>query len=277
MATEIIKTMLGEHRAASTADGGTALGTAAVCVPLPFGSNYVWVKPRNFAGGATVAKLTFNPWIHVLMTKDLFATAPTDLSDVAQDGSTSTDLDLSSFNTLANGDMLLVLSRVPIRGVLADIDAANGNASVLTVNYWHKGQKAWTTTGATDNTAAAGKSIAQDGTIEFTVPTDWGVASLREIADKAGYNLPKGAWEHEDMPFYALQFVWSAALDAACRLNSLYALNRSTAYSEWVSGDTLEGMIQTGPGGIGCIEALVNAGTGNLIVNVATRRDAQFR
>ena len=70
----------------------------------------------------------------------------------------------------------------------------------------------------------------------------------------------------------------SAALtDTSVTMNSLVAANRSTAYLELIAGQPWEERVQVGEiGGIGCIEAKVNAGTGNLIVNVATERGGEF-
>ena len=69
----------------------------------------------------------------------------------------------------------------------------------------------------------------------------------------------------------------SAALDTAVTLDHMAAANRSTAYAELLSGQTFEERIRHGFGGIGCVEALVNAGTANLIVNVASVQDGRFK
>jgi hypothetical protein len=68
---------------------------------------------------------------------------------------------------------------------------------------------------------------------------------------------------------YWYQVRFSVALDAATTLEALLAMNQSTAYAELISGQTFEEKINVGPGGFGCVEALTDAGTANLIVNVA--------
>jgi hypothetical protein len=52
--------------------------------------------------------------------------------------------------------------------------------------------------------------------------------------------------------------------------------NRSTAYMELLSGQTFEQRVFAGVGGFGCVEAKMNAGTGNLVVNGASARSGGF-
>ena len=181
MATEILEGPLGEWRAASTAAGGTALTTTALRIPLPRGSKMVQLIPRNFST-AVVAQFNTNPWLTILKTTDLLATAAaiTDYSEQAQDLDTATDVDLSSLSTIAALDAVYVGALVPFRGVEIDVDAANVNASVLTVKYWNG--SAWTDITATDGTDSAGASMAIDGNVTWTVPASWeiGRASCRE-------------------------------------------------------------------------------------------------
>ena len=47
----------------------------------------------------------------------------------------------------------------------------------------------------------------------------------------------------------------------------MLSMNRSTLYTELVSGSLFGENTDRGTLGFGCIEALVNAGTANLIVN----------
>lgn len=49
------------------------------------------------------------------------------------------------------------------------VEAANGNASVMSLHKWNG---SWTSVSITDGTADSGKSIAQDGAVTFTAPTD---------------------------------------------------------------------------------------------------------
>jgi len=198
----------------------------------------------------------------------------TEYSEEAQDASTSTSVMLSSLGTQAQGDYLLVGSHLPFRGVSIDVDGANGNASVITVKY-RKSDNTWADISATDGTASGGASLAQDGTITWTIPSDWLMTTLREImaADSESYdpNIP-----HFDRPLYWTRWEWSAALDSSVTLDSMLALNRSTVYGELVSGQVLEQTIKRGVDGIGCIEALTDAGTANLVVNGITIPGGRF-
>ena len=268
MATETLSGPLGEWRAASTAGGGTALSTTAVRIPLLRGTKQVQLIPRNFST-AVVAKFNVNPYLLVLLTADALATSPTDYSENAQDLSASTDVTLSSMDTAANSDYLYVGSHQPFSGAEIDVDAANANASVLTVKY-RKSDNTWADITATDGTASGGAAFAIDGNVTWTMPTDWITCKLRESADTA---LNFG---------FAQQDLWwtrwqvSAALDSSTTLNSLIAINRNTAYGEIPSGFSQEFAVTTGPGGVFSVTALTDAGTANLIVNCATRATGLF-
>lgn len=251
-------------RTASTAGGGTALTTTAGVIAFPKGTRHLFLIPRNFAT-AVVVKFALNPWLVVLKTTDNLATI-TDYSSAAQDADAGTAVVLSSLNTAANGDYLYVGSHVPFRGVNVDVDAANGNASVLTVNYWNG--SAWTDASATDGTASGGATMAQDGNVTWTVPSDWAKASLATINSPT----PPMGLAYRDEPLYWTRWQVSAALDSSTTLNAMLALNRNTAnYGELPSGLSFETRISMGLGGVGCVEALTDAGTASLIVNVAVR------
>ncbi len=275
--TEVTAGPLGEFRAASTAAGGTALTTTAQCIRLPMNSAHVFLTPRNFVTAAVV-KVAFNPWMRILLTKDNMITRPKDLSELAQDRNAATSgIVLNDFSTLANGDFILMGTHLPIRGVLVDVENTNaGSATTLTVGAWNG--SSFADTSATDGTSSGSKSLAQDGAITWTVPTVQVYATLEEIAPLVPWDLPADIFPGRREKLLWLRFVWSVVLDSSTDLNSILALNRSTAYGELVSGQPLEQVIEHGvPGGIGCIEALTDAGTANLIVNTASRRGAEFR
>jgi hypothetical protein len=269
MATDILAGGLGEIRAASTASGGTALSTTATYIPFGIGAAHVFITPREFAT-AVVARIAINPYLVVLKTADAMATLPTDYSQNAQDGDASTVVTLSSLDTYANGDYLLVGAHLPIRGVYVDMSAAvNGNASILTV-YYRKSDDTWADSSATDGTTSGGATFAQDGLVYWTVPTDWKLAKLTDIFT----GVPSNSVTNTGM--YWTQWRVSAALDASTTASAMLAANRSTAYAEFISGQVLEQRIKVAPGGVGCVEALTDAGTANLIVNVASERDGRL-
>ena len=266
MATETYTGNIGEIRAASTAGGGTALTTSLATIGLPEGSRWVSLTPRNFATGV-VAQFSFNPYLLIIKTTDALATSGnlTDFSSAAQDADAGTDVVLSSLDTAANDDFLYVGSHLPFRGVAVDVDAANGNSSILTVKYWNG--SAWTDSMDVDGTIDTGKTMAVDGNVTWAIPSDWVADSLLNIGDASN-----AIGIHVSEPnIYWTRWEVSLALDSSVTLNSMRALNRATTYGELLSGQAFEESITMGPGGIGCIEAKMNAGTGNLVVNVATR------
>ena len=257
-----------ESRAASSAGGGTALTTTAARVTLFDKTQGISIVPRNFST-AVVAKWAPCPYLVILKTSDDLATV-TDYSDEAQDRDATTDVDLSSLGTLANGDYVLVGSHLPFRGIDIDVDAVNANASVLTAKYWNG--SAWTDISASDGTASGGATFAQDGQITWTVPASWTKARLREIVPASAAAV--GPTQHE--PMYWLRIEVSAALDATTTQNAWISMPRSTAYAELTTGLLQELSCQKGPGGIAAIEALTDAGTANLIVNCYAWGDSGF-
>ncbi len=265
MATEIQSGPLGgELRAASTAAGGLALTTTAKTLGFDEGAEFLIITPRNFAT-AVVAQFTLNPFLIVIKRAGTFVLANiTDYTQAAQDNSTATVVTLSSFAAVASNHFLYVGSHIPFRGVDIAVNAANAAASVLTVKYWNG--TAWTNITATDATISAGATMAVSGAVTWTVPSAWTNSDLVTIGDVASHlatydNFPGIFWTRWEV---------SGALGANVTLNSMHSMSRNTAYAELVSGQTLETRIKRGVGGIGCIEAKVDAGTANLIVNVAT-------
>jgi len=257
MATEVLSGPLGEVRAASTAGGGTALSTTSVRIVLNRGAKWLSLTPRNFST-AVVAQYLLNPWLTVLKTADSGATF-TDYSIEAQDASTSTSVTLSSIDTLANGDALYVGSHLPFSGVAIDVDAANGTASVLAVTY-SKSDGTWANITPTDGTDSGGATMATDGSVTWTVPTDWET----RVIDGAGQGL------------YWTRWVFSAALDSSTTLDHMLSINRSTVYAELISGQAFEEAVTVGPGGICSVQARTDDGTANLIVNTGTRQNGRF-
>ena len=271
MATEIVAGPLGELRSASTADGGTALTTTAGYIQLPLKTHHIQVIPRNFAT-AVVAKIALNPWLVVLKTIDAMVTEPTDYSNAAQDADAATDIDVSALSTLANGDFLLVGSHLPFRGVYIDVDSTNSlGTAALDVFYWGPG--GWTDYSDTDGTFST-MVFAQDGLVSWTVAAAWRPEQLATIYPE----MPVTRY-YSKIPLYWTRWSVDAAItDTSVTFNSMVAANRSTAYAEYPPNYFLEERIKHGEiGGIGCIEALVNAGTANLIVNVATLREGSYQ
>lgn len=255
---------VGEMRAISTAGGGTALTSAATFLQLLPGSEAVQVAARNYATAVAV-QVALSPWLTILKTSDDFAAATnaTDYSDAAQDSSTSTDVVLSS---LATSGAVWVGSHVPFRGISVDVDAANGNAATVAATYWTTGATMASLT-VTDGTASGGNCFAQDGTITWTVPTDWQAAPLATVAGiAAGVQIP-----HKGRELYWVKLTVNAALDSSTTQNSWVAMNRSTAYHELIAeAPEIALAVRRDSGGHAAVELKTDAGTANAVVNVLT-------
>lgn len=281
---EVIAEKFDEIRAASTASGGTALTTTLALTSLPLGSTWLSILSRNHVT-AVVARFALNPWLTIIQTSDALLTEGTDNSDESQDGDT-TAISYASLDTAANDDYIYVGSWVPFRGVAVDMDTAvNGTASVLTVNYWNGGS--WTDISDTDGTASGGATFAQDGNVTWTVPTAWVRASLQAIdaintgtitATAEAFRANFAVKDPYMQPRYWTRWEVSVALDASVDVLQMRSLNRSTSYAELVEGQEYESaIIEVGEANsFASVEALTDAGTANLLVNVATRRTEVF-
>jgi nucleotide-binding universal stress UspA family protein len=85
---------------------------------------------------------------------------------------------------------------------------------------------------------------------------------------------PSYALSHEKL--FWTRWTVSASMGTAVTASAMHAANRSTAYGELLAGQPFEQTIKTGMGGYGCVEAVMAAGTGNLIVMGAARRGGGF-
>lgn len=255
MPTETFAGNLGEIRGGTST--GVSLSTTAAFIPIPAAAKVLFMTPRNLTT-AVVARVQLCPHVAVLKTADSGATAPTDYTTEAQDGSTATSVTLSSLGTAAQGDFLYVGSSRKFRGVNIDIDSANATASVVTVKYWDG--DSWADITATDGTASAGAAMAVDGSVTWTVPSDWAQTGLRQAGDFA-----------VSAPFTGSKYYWtrwefSGGLDSSTTLDHLIALPETTNYLELVANQQFETSFQFGPDGFSSVVALTDAGTANLVV-----------
>lgn len=251
---------LGPRRRAHGTTGGDTVTITPALILLPRGTRYVFVTPHTFSS-ATVVGVGLNPYLSVVKTQDALGTS-TDYTDAAQDGDTATKVTLNSQDTGANGDYLYVGAHVPFRGVKIDVNNVNGNASVLTVEYWNGA--AWADISATDGTASAGAAFAADGDVSWTVPAAWAPTTLSKAVASVGPTV-----HHAGDNYFWVRFKVSAALDSTTDFNSMLALHVTTSYAEYLSGYTLEEEVTRGPGGFACVEHACDASTAKILVNVA--------
>ena len=257
MPTEILGANLGHQRSAGAASG-VAMTTSSAFTPFHLGTEHIDLIPRNFSGAA-VARYALCPYLVILKAESStdLAGPLSDYSAIAQDGSTSTTVDLSS---LASGRNVYVGSAIPFRGVNIDVNATNSTSNTdLTVYYW---AGSWVDISDSDGTSSS-VSLDRDGSVTWAVPSAWQSASLVKIDGSVNSSLH---WR--DVPMYWTKWNWDEALDSTVTLDHMLGINESTAYAE-VPASLGTGMrIHHGFGsnGIAGIETLTNAGTGNMLL-----------
>lgn len=264
----------GEIRRASAAVGNAITASvntaAAAYCAFPPGSAYAYLEGRNYST-AVVIGYALNPWLRIIKTTDSLATAAnaTDYSEAAQNNIKSTaGVVLSSFATT---HALWIGAELPFRGIFCDVNATNSNAATVAAAYWSQTGPTMASLSITDNTIVTGASFMTDASMTWTVPTDWTATTLR-TAGGAVVGVPRSG----DV-LYWIKLTVNAALDASTTLDQLLAMNRSTNYASLTSGKPGEWVaLATGDGRVGCIEAATDAGTGNLIINVATANGGKF-
>lgn len=264
--TESVEPKFMEVRGIGTS-AGVALTTTVAYQGLVVGTNWIEITPRNFASAAAVARFLLSPYLITVITRDSLTTKVDpayirSLSDELQDDDTTVALVLNSFDTAANGDYIYIGSHIPFAGVRVDGTNFNSNASTLTVNYWNG--RSWVSISATDGTASAGATFAQDGSVTWTVPTQWASSSLNSTGDSNYQVSPY------DTSQYWTRWEVSAALDATVNVLRMQPINRFTTYMERVSEQPYSQSVDFAPGGISTIQALTDAGTANLVISAAS-------
>ncbi len=253
---------------------GVSLSTAAVFTSLVPNTQWISLTPRNLTT-AVVVRYNLCPYAVILKNQDALVTEPINGSFLLQDGENSVTMDMSSFDTLANGDALYIGSYMPFGGLHVDIQNANSNASTIAVSYYNG---TLTTLSVTDNTISSGHSFGQDGTITWTTPTDWVAATF---ATAFGSDIGGNKRNYYTDPIFWLRLSWSAAFDSSTSVNQIRAINRrstlsSPVYTELASGQAMEQTILNTYGGVSAIEALTDAGTASLIHLCATLKRGKF-
>lgn len=262
MATEVLNALLGEVRKAHTTAGGDASTTTPAVIQFPPGTQWCSIEGRNYST-AVVVQFAFVPYLRIFKTADALATI-TDQSETLQDNATATTADYNSLDTAANLDFVYVGSHLKFRGVQVDIVNTNSVASVLSTDYWNG--STWANASSTDGTISGGTTtFGQDGAITWTVPTDWAKVDLATAVATTGT-----AVRDRSASLYWVRFKVSVAFDATVSAASMVALAASTSYAELVTARPREQLVSRGPEGWAGIEHRTDAGTANVMVNVAS-------
>lgn len=185
----------------------------------------------------------------------------TDYTSEATDKSASTEVTLSSLDTAANGDYFYVASKYKFGGVWIDVDGANSNDVDLS-GYYYADNDTWTDISITDGTDSSG-TLAQDGAVTWTVPTNWQPNYLKDILPKGAAigNLPKAAQTEK---LYVVRFQVSGAVDAAVTLDEVATLADITSYPQGYFSASTDYEFNINRDEVGCIEYYDTTGSKTL-------------
>lgn len=96
-----------------------------------------------------------------------------DYSVEISDGRSTTVAVLDDLDTYANFECIFIGIPVKAKSITVTVSAANGTASVLS-GYYRKTDNTWAAfAGLSDGTDDGGACLGQNGTISWTVPSDW--------------------------------------------------------------------------------------------------------
>lgn len=270
VAAQTIAARFKEIRAASAAGGGTALNTTLSVISIPLGSDWISVTATKLSG-AEVVRFLLNPYLTIIQTTDALATTTnrTDLSKELQDGD-AVDVQLDAMDTAANDNFIYVGADIQFRGANITVGGDPQNTGeTLTVKYWEG--DAWLDITVSDGSETGGATFAQDGNATWTVPDPWVKESLENIGDTSLLE----PWAK--LPLYWTRWEFSGTTEATWNVAAIRSLNRSTAYAELIDGQPYQQALTTsGPGTLVGVEALTDAGTAKVIVNVGTERGEVF-
>ncbi len=187
------------------------------------------VDPHQIYGGESSYVVKFVVFKGAADPKDVPELGE-DYSQEVADGQSGTVAILDSLDTWANWDAVYVCTPVPADALGLTVAAANGNASVMTLNY-RKNDNTWADTSATDGTDSGGDTLAQTGDITWTQPSD-------EIPTMLFGTV--GFW---------YQIIFSAALDAEVEISgATFQAPWTDVINRWdgVPFDGIEVMVETG-------------------------------
>ena len=247
---------------------GMACSTTLATAGIPKGTSIVTLQAHTFSTAVSCGVL-LNPFVSVLKTQDAGASF-TDYSDAAQDNDATTDVTLSSQNTLANGDALYLGTGVPVLGYSVDVDATNDTASVMLVEYWNGSD--WADSSETDGTDNSGDTLKQDGAITFAMPSDWTSVRLDKVTADGGAVASGVRHAAFNQRQYWTRVTFSATLDSSTTQNSWHAVNKSTHDYPLADITTtpLALPVYRGINGVGSVQGITNAGTASLTIGAIT-------
>lgn len=160
-------------------------------------------------------------------------TTYTDVTSSLADRDTATTV---SMNSWATSSILYLGCDEAFRGIYVDVGNTNTENANIDAEYWNG--SAWTDLTETDGTNAGAGSLAQDGAITWTVPTDWVATTVNSSAS-----------------MFWVRFKWSITLDATVTIRDAVLLNQDVSAGSFASGVVHEIGLSSNVAGIEAIEA----------------------
>ena len=156
--------------------------------------------------------------------------AYTDYSAVSKDGIASNFVDISSLDTVANEDWLIVGYSARFYGVFFEMNSPNGNTAQVTAEFWNG--SAWTA--LSTNAALA----FYDGTTSplLTTPHVDGVVTFKKTGMMLWRNNALSTWASSTINGIAafwIRFSVSAALDALVRIAEVRVITSEVSSYLW--------------------------------------------
>ena len=193
--------------------------------PMRFGFGEILIEP------AAAMRLGFAPRIKEAWFYDASATTWVNLLNASRAlinrhvaGDTGTTLD-----AMQTTDYIYVGCDEPYLGLYVNMDAStvNSNAATLAGGYSKNDDTFAALTIGSDGTASAGATLAQDGLVLWTVPTDWARFSLATILADITAPSRKLHW---------VRLSVSAALSADVEMEQLAALHTPAVAASTTTG-----------------------------------------
>ncbi|MDA1188804.1 MAG: hypothetical protein O2854_03895 [Chloroflexi bacterium] len=183
-----------------------------------------------------------------------------DLTDRASGTGTGTVMD-----SMTTSDYLYLCWSDIVGGLYINVKSANGTSNTMVVEY-RKNDNTWASLSITDNTDT-GASLAQDGTVTWTAPTDWkatalgGPQGIITNANAAGGTAaaPAGTDPSGTIGFWMRVSFSGAGLDSDTEIEEAWSLNKATDRGYFRVGAEVTFSIDRRA--VGAIEAILTAST----------------
>ena len=187
-------------------------------------------------------------------TSGATSTLTTDMTNRSATG-TGTAMDSAT-----SSDALYICFNEIVGGIRVDMTSSvnGGSASALTAKYW---SGSWSNASASDGTSDSTRTLAQDGSITFSTPSNWIAAHL---GGSSPDNMSITDTDATGTYGFWMRLTWSVALDSDTEIANIWALNRDTTRGYFRAG--VEYPISFDRRRTGAIEAVLAAGTDTMQV-----------